>query len=71
MMLTLCPMCLECQRECLELFSGVSAVCPVSALTGGQSAIVPRVSVRVSARSAVSPEASSVVRQAADKPTVA
>ena len=51
--------------------SGVSAVCPVSALTGGQSAIAPRVSVRVSARSAVPPEASSVVRQAADKPTVA
>ena len=51
--------------------SGVSVACPVSALTGGQSAIAPRVSVRVSARSAVPPEASSVVRQAAYKPTVA
>ena len=51
--------------------SGVLVACPVSALTGGQSAIVPRVSVRVSARSVVSPEASSVVCQSADKSTVA
>ena len=51
--------------------SGVSVACPVSALTWGQSALVPSVSVGMSARSAVSPGASSVVRQAAYKPTVA
>ena len=41
--------------------SGVLVACPVSALTWGQSALVPSVSVGMSARSAVSPGASRCV----------